>query len=209
MHTGRITLCPFYRYNRELTISCEDVWHRYDTKDDTDEWMDLYCDQKWEQCQYAKALLLAYEEGKMDEHIENALREENRRLSSMIGREKKRVQSRDEEIRKLREKNHKLENLRQEVYGKYRKLQSEKEELDRKYAEDFGKIAAMYEDRICYLLDTYTDGKLREADVEEWANGKEFCLTYEGEVEDERIWIVKKKGDGDDPEVLQESGDEQ
>ena len=50
----------------------------------------------------------------------------------------------------------------------------------------------LYEDRIAYLIDKYCGGRLAEADVKAWAEGKEYALTFDNESKDP-IWIVKTR----------------
>ena len=200
----RYTLCPYYVNDRRRSISCEDVFRRYDSYAEKYKWMDTYCDSDWQECPYAKALDKVYEQiekGDMralDRHRESAQHEEMRKLSSALGRAEKGLRTRDEKIKELRRRAKVLEDKSKHYYSELRKLQSEHESLQHKYAGELSGMARIYEDRMAYLMDTYTDGSLAEADVEKWAKGKEFAITYEGK-EGKRVWKVVKR----DAKVLQ------
>ena len=62
-NNGRITECPFYVNERNDYITCEDAKRRFADSQAKDEHMDTYCDDKWEECPYATAMLEAYKEG--------------------------------------------------------------------------------------------------------------------------------------------------
>ena len=74
------------------------------------------------------------------------------------------------------------------------KAEKDLEYAQGRVADDIMHITQIYEDRIAYLMDTYTDGVLKESDVEEWAKGIEFAVTHEVEA-DERIWKVVKRSE--------------
>ena len=62
-NNGRITLCPYYRDEKNLSISCEDVFRRFRWKKQKTNWMDTYCDA------YITSRVEGYKYG-MDENLQ-------------------------------------------------------------------------------------------------------------------------------------------
>ena len=54
---------------------------------------------------------------------------------------------------------------------------------------------------MAYLIDTKCGGKLDEADVAAWADGKEYAITFDTEAEG-RIWKVVTK-EAENEQVLE------
>lgn len=205
----RYTMCPFYIDENKLSISCEDAIRSFESLENKGEWMDQYCDKDWSACEYAQALSAAYDQLEKGDSMAlekekiEALEKELKGTMSKHGRAIKKIEARDAEIRKLRDKNHRLEDLRKQEYSKRRKAERELELYQKHEAERIYNLAVPYEDRMAYLMDTYTDGVLRESDVEEWAKGKEFALTYDGKAEDtaNRVWkVVTREAKDDAPD---------
>ena len=203
----RYTLCPFYIDDNKLSISCEDTVRSFRELDQKNNWMDGYCDKSWRDCPHAMRISEAYdkqEAGDPDAVTRNsidAMRAEVRSLSTQLGRVKRILDARDEEIRDLRRKNKRLSDLREQTYGDLRRLRSETDSKDAAQYRELQRMAQLYEDRLCYMIDTYLPDGLPEKTVEAWARGKEFALTHrEGE---ERIWIAVKR-EVKDAGVLQE-----
>jgi len=201
-----IQFCPYYLETRsKQIISCEDAYRRFDTEEERNKWMTEYCnaEEGWQDCPYAMDLNDAYqrEDGgetyAVEEHTISALQRELKGLATRLGRAEKRLASRENEIKELRKKNKRLEELREQTYRDLRQTQSAQEEMDKAVYRDIQRIAQLYEDRICYLMDTYAGGRLREQDVVEWAEGKEYALTFEPDKE-ETIWIVKTRSAEDE-----------
>ena len=200
---GRYTLCPFYIDENKRSISCEDVTRSFDSDQDKRDWMSLFCDSLWEDCEYAKGLLDMYDkidkgdEMAREEHMQRAKQTEIRALMSKLGRAEKRIEARDIEIAELRKKNKRLEDMRRDTYAQFRKMQSAADEQERKFYRELQKMAQLYEDRLCYMIANYTGGRLTESLVKEWAEDREYLLTYEGEGDD-IVWVVREKGDEED-----------
>ena len=211
----RYTLCPFYVDENKRSISCEDAIRRFDALNSKWSWMDRYCDSNWQDCPYAVALSRAYElfeEGDtkaLETEKIKALERELKGAMSKQGRLEKKIEARDDEIRKLRDKNHRLEDLRRDEYSRRRKAEKELEIYQKHEAERLYNMAIPYEDRMCYLLDTYTGGVLNESDVQAWAKGKEFTLTFEGKAEDSenRTWKVITRKAKDDEDTHKQTED--
>ena len=203
-NNGRITLCPYYRDEKNLSISCEDVFRRFRWKKQKMNWMDTYCDDDWKACPHAKQLNLMYEEREEQmsdkdkritelEHETQQLRKELKKMASMLGRSEKREKAKEEEIKNLRKKNRYLESKYIEYSGKVRQCEAHEERL----ANEVAGIAAMYEARFAYLMCMSGTGAFSEEEFEIWSKGKEFKLEYDS---DKRIYkaVVReeKKDDG-------------
>lgn len=154
--------------------------------------MKNYCDTEWEKCPYAGALNQAYEEGEM--FVENekmsALEKELRSMSKKLGREKKRTERQQKRIDDLMQQ-------KKDLYEKWRKVNEELTAVNMKIYGQMQQIIQLYEDRLAYLIDTRCDGELREKDVEEWAEGKEFAIVHDYLAED-RVWKVLMREEQDD-----------
>ena len=203
-NNGRITLCPYYRDEKNLSISCEDVFRRFRWKAQKSKWMDTYCDDNWQGCPHAKELNLMYErrERQMSEdnkriveleHEVQQLKKELRKTASMLGRSEKREKAKEEDIKKLRNKNRYLEDKYMEYAGKVRQAEAHEKRL----YEQVAGITGMYEARFAYLMCEHGDGTLSEKDFENWNKNKEYAIQYD---EKERIYrtVVREetKDDG-------------
>lgn len=185
-NNGRITLCPYYRDEKNLSISCEDVFRRFRWKSQKYDWMDRYCDLEWTKCPHAIELSEMYE--RMDrtmgednkkivalEHEVAALRKELKKTASMLGRAEKRDKAKDTEIKDLRKKNRYLEDKYMEYSGKLR--QHEAREAER--LENMQGVVGMYEARFAYLMSEIGDGTFNEKAFKDWNKDKEFSIEYD------------------------------
>lgn len=177
-NTGRITLCPFYRDEKNMSISCEDTVRTFAFRKKKNEWMDRYCDLEWKACPYAAALLKMYDDIEKgdamaeERHKYEAIDKELRKVKSMLGKALRRVENRDETIRDLRKKNRILE----ERYNIIRKDYDEQRKRAEILNEKLFHALPAYEARFCYLMELYSDGKFDEMEYNEWSKGKEFRL---------------------------------
>ena len=183
-NTGRITVCPYYRDEKNLSISCEDTFRRFRWPAQKNDWMDKYCDKDWKACEYAQELEKLYDKMGGDDlsdrilELEHELREKDkelRKVSSMLGTSTKREGIKEEKIRELLTQNRALEKvlLREKAKNK---------ELDLKLlkaTKDIEALSDIYEGRIAYLMANFTDGYLNEVDLERWANSFEYVLIPE------------------------------
>lgn len=185
-NNGRITLCPFYRDEKNLSISCEDVFRRFRWKSQKERWLDIYCDKYWERCPHAVSLNVMYEEiertmGEAEqkvvqlEHQVKELKKELKKTASMLGRSEKREAAKEEEIKNLRKKNRFLEERYIEYSGKARQAESK----EKKMQEQIGMIAEMYEARFAYLMTELSNGTFSEKDFKEWCKGKEYSIAFD------------------------------
>ena len=199
---GRYIKCPFYIDDRRKSITCEDVCRHYSSLDDKWAWMDMYCDLDWMSCPYAVDLNEAYyrkekgEEKALEEEKIKAQKKEIRSLSTKLGTAEKKLE-------KLSKINENLQRQKELFYGKYKKAYDELEDYKKNESKRYFAMATLYEDRIAYLIDTYCDGRLAEADVKAWAEGKEYALTFDGKAK-EPIWVVKIREETDADEDVSE-----
>lgn len=109
-NNGRITLCPFYKNEKNLSISCEDIYRTFASTEDKKNHMDYYCDNNWIECPYSKELDRLYNQiGGNEEmntierlrHNERALIKELRSVSTILGKTKRREEEKDRYIKEL------------------------------------------------------------------------------------------------------------
>lgn len=205
-NNGRITLCPYYRYERKNKIVCEDVARAFRDKEQKDKWMDQYCDDRWEDCKWAAELNKIYQEGgDMQGHVIGAMKQELHKRDTMAGRDKKRLEAKEEEIKELRKKKRVLEDkLHKAELALVNQERLEKE---------FMLLASLYECRFAYLIEQI-GGSVSESDMESWAKGKEFAVIGEEEGGN-RIWrsVVREVKDdtanSDDDTAVSDNEEEQ
>ena len=183
-NTGRITKCPYYRDEKNLSISCEDTFRRFRWPAQKNNWMDKYCDDNWQACEYAKELEGLYDEmggNEMSNKIleleqkNAALKKELRKVSSMLGKATKREERKDDRIRELMTQNRALEKVLLREKAKNQELELKRVKL----AKDIEALSDIYEGRIAYLMANFTDGTLNEVDLERWASSYEYVLIPE------------------------------
>ena len=109
-NNGRITECPFYVNERNDYITCEDAKRRFQDSQTKEEHMDTYCDDKWEECPHAAAMLEAYKEGECSVVTNKikALESENRKVNIILTKAENREAVKDREIKKLVMRNESL-----------------------------------------------------------------------------------------------------
>lgn len=205
-NNGRITLCPYYRDEKNLSISCEDIFRRFRWPVQKKRWMDTYCDKDWQSCPHAKSLEKLYEsyvEGdtmgnniKELLHKNKELEKEQRKTASMLGRANKREAEKDKQITELQRKNRYLEDK----YISMRKCIEEAKDKEIKMAEEINTISAIHEGIIAYLMSTFAGGSFSKADFDAWTEKYEYVIVADWEsVEDpdgtERARIVRYKAE--------------
>ena len=196
-NNGRITLCPYYRNERALTVTCEDCVRRFRYAATKKRWMDEYCDKDWQQCPYAAELDRVYEEGgNMAEHEVKSLKTELRKTVNRLERLIRSDNAKADDIKKLRKKNKILEDrnndlIKRDIAG--RKAMAAQEE---KFFSELQGLSQIYESRLAYLMSEYAGGSFVEADAEKWAEGKEYAI-----VNNDGTWEVKVNEDrGSEPD---------
>ena len=205
-NNGRITLCPYYRDEKNLSISCEDIFRRYRWPAQKKNWMDKFCDKDWKKCPYAQDLDKLYEsyvEGdtmgnKIKEltHKNTALVKEQRKTASMLGRANKREAEKDKQIAELQRKNRYLE----EQYMKHRDQIEAAKEAEQRRMNELNTITAIHEGIIAYLMTTFAGGSFDKADFDAWTDKYEYVIVADWErVEEpdgtERARIVRYKAE--------------
>ena len=205
-NNGRITECPFYVNERNDYITCEDAKRRFADSQAKEEHMDTYCDDKWEECPHAAAMLEAYKEGECSVVTNKikALESENRKVNIMLTKAENREAVKDREIKKLVMRNDSLGKR----YGKLKELHERLEQTQQLAMEQIQGAMDICEARVAYLLSERPDGRLDELKFREWHTKHEFCLLPEGEATDDEFkitgWVLRarKAGEGDGTEGL-------
>lgn len=180
-NNGRITLCPYYRDEKNLSISCEDTFRRFRWPAQKKRHLDTYCDKNWQECPHAKRLTELYSsmEGedvnskiKKLQHENEELKKELRKEVSMLGKSQKREQEKDELIRKLRHE----KGVAEKLYFKERDRNRKHEGQEERFIREMGILTREYETRFAYLM---AEGKIpimREREFRKWINEHEFEL---------------------------------
>lgn len=198
-NNGRITLCPFYRDEKNKSISCEDTFRTFRWLSQKKEWMDTYCDKEWEKCPYAISLNEMYqriEEGDVmaeEAHNVEALRTELKKMASKLGRAEKRLEPKLQEIESLKSKKKMWEDKYFEEHKKLAQAERRIKDLEGNAMDELVNMARIYEDRMCYMIDMFVPlQKLSESEMKEWAKDKEIALIHEDN-EGDVIWKVVKR----------------
>lgn len=205
-NNGRITECPFYVNERNGYVTCEDAKRRFEDSRAKESHMDTYCDDKWEECPYAAAMLEAYKEGESSVVTNKikALESENRKVNIMLTKAENREAVKDREIKKLVMRNDSLGKR----YGKLKDLHERLEQTQQLAMEQIQSAMDICEARVAYLLSEKPDGKLDEVKFREWHKEHEYCIIPEGEAtaDEFRItgWVLRarKAGEGNGTEGL-------
>lgn len=185
-NNGRVTLCPYYRNEKGFSITCEDVYRRFETKTEKKKHKNTYCCEAWQKCPYAKDLNRLYEnmEGeKMNKTEElrqkcNAQGKEIKKMATMLGKAEKKVKELTHEVEALTRSNKNLQGL----YVKWQDKAKEAKESELKAFNELNILSDIITGRMVYLMTLYTDGKLDEREFQKWAEDKEFRL-YAAETE--------------------------
>lgn len=179
-NNGRTTLCPYYRDEKNLSISCEDTYRRFRWPAQKKRWLDTYCDKAWKECPYAQELDKLYERmgGKMDEreklgHDLKAKEKELRKVSAMMGKLEKREKEKDEKIRRLQKERNALESL----YIKVRKELELSNRSRKRVAEENAGLSQWYVGIIAYLVSEFAGGSLSLRDAYAWLEEHEYKIS--------------------------------
>ena len=205
-NNGRITKCPFYVNERNGYITCEDAKRRFADSQTKESHMDTYCDDKWEECPHAAAMLAAYKEGESSVVTNKikALESENRKVNIMLTKAENREAVKDREIRKLVMRNESLGKR----YGKLKELHERLEQTQQLAMEQIQSAMDICEARVAYLLSERPDGKLDEIEFRRWHETHEYCIVPEGEATEDEFkitgWVLRarKAGESDGTEGL-------
>lgn len=206
----RIPLCPFYKDEKNKSISCEDTYRGFPSVGRKYAWMDMYCDGwDWMKCPYAVDLCEAYDKFEkgddkaLEKHEREAMRREMKSLSTKLGKAEKRIERQQKKIDELRAVNQSfithndnLESQKQDYYKRWREAEAKIKKGDDKVLGELNKLGSIYEQRMCYLMDRFAEGFFCESDAATWAEDKEFALVSEYDEElGDRIWKVVFEAD--------------
>ncbi len=181
----RIPICPYFRDEKNKSVSCEDVYRGFDSVARKCAWMDKYCDEwTWAECPYAKDLNEMYERIERGADMETeqmaqkikAMSKELRYKATLLGRADKRLEAKEAEIKDLRKKNRRLEELREEEYKKRRQIETTLDRKSEKAAAQLTEVIKLYKGAMCYLLSKTPDGKVPEDEIKEWAKDKYYTV---------------------------------
>lgn len=189
-NTGRYTLCPFYKWNYEARITCEDVFRRFDSEPECSAWMDMYCDNEWMKCPFAIELNEAYdrlEKGDkkaLEKHKIEALESELRSVTIKLGKAQKRIKRQQKEV-DVAEKQRKM------YYQRWKDARQQLDDYEKNIDSQIKRLVEVYEQRMAYVIDMFAPGKvIYEDDIQDWARDRAFALV--GSEEEGRIlWEVK------------------
>lgn len=124
---GRLPICPYFRDEKNRSISCEDTYRCLDTKDEKYQWMEDYCTSwEWEQCPYAVEITEAYErfeEGDstaLETQKISAMQRELKGLSTKLGRAQKKIDELVELNKSYLRRNDELEKQKAAYYKRWR-----------------------------------------------------------------------------------------
>lgn len=206
----RYTRCPFYIDENKLTISCEDVCRSYDSLDEKWAWMDMYCDSwDWMRCPYAMDISEAYrkaEEGDVmaiEEQEIKALKKENHALRTKLGTQTKKAERLMRRLDEQKELVKSYQRRNEALYKKWRDAFEKVRGEDDQIWNEMVTLTQIYEQRMCYLIDTYADGKFYDEDAEAWAGDKEFKLAVDYEEDSRKAWKVVFNEDGHEDTDIQ------
>lgn len=201
----RYTRCPYYIDESRNSISCEDVCRSYSSENKKWAWMDMYCDSwDWMKCPYAADISEAYrryEEGDEMALIEQELKAQKKEIESLL----RKLGRANKKLDKERAKNKDLESQKRIYFEKWRKADEQLHEYEKKIADQLGAMAGIYEQRMCYLIDNYADGKFYDSEVEAWAGDKAFALMHDSD-DTGRFWkvVFQEEETEDVPEKIEE-----
>lgn len=196
---GHIAICPFYRAEKNKSISCEDTFRRFKNENKRNAWATMYCDSwDWMKCPYAADLTEAYERYEkgdgmaLENHENEALRTELEKMSRRLGMAEKRCERQQKKIDELRAVNQSLVNVNENltaqnkrIYKQWRELSSRNEAFEKKIFDQVQTAISIYSDRLCYMVDKY--GELRDSEVEAWSQGKEYAVIVQKDGDD-KVW---------------------
>jgi hypothetical protein len=184
----------------------------FDSSKEKNGWMRMYCDSwDWMRCPYAADIDEAYlreekgDQTAVEKQAMDSMRKEIMSLQRKLGRRDKRIERMQKKIDSLRAVNESFvtvnENAakqKRDYYERWRKAQAEIDKGNEEIQSELLKLGAIYEQRMCYLIEKYAGGKFYDDDVEAWAEDKEFALVTDfDEDQHRRYWKVVFNEDDD------------
>lgn len=211
----RYTRCPYYIDDSRKTISCEDVCRSFDSMDEKWQWMDVYCDTwDWMRCPYAVDMTEAYrraEEGDqmaIENQEKNAARNEIRSLSTKLGMATKKIERLEKKLSEQMELVKSYQRRNEELYRKWRTADDKQRGEDDRIWSELTSLTAIYEQRMCYLIETYAGGKFYDSEAEAWAGDRAFTLIHDAD-DDGRFWKVVYEEETDNGQQDKDLPDEE
>lgn len=207
-NTGRYTLCPYYKWDYEARITCEDTYRHFEDLLERCAWMDMYCDNDWMKCPFAIDLTEAYaklEKGD-DRALENqkieAMKKELKSMSTKLGMAEKKIERLQKKLDEEKElnkswqrKSDEDEKKKRMFFDRMRKAQEERLTIEKNVYDEVEGLQTAYENRMKYLM-SMTGGTFetfKESDV------KQFCeenprLILLGHYDDDEniVWELKE-----------------
>lgn len=181
-NNGRITLCPYYRDEKNLSISCEDTFRRFRWPAQKKKWLDKYCDKDWRLCPHAKELNRLYESYREGDEMGNKIKElqhknkelerELRKTASMLGKVNKRDEEKSDKITALQKKNRFLE----ERYMQMSQQVNEAREQEKVICEEIQRWTHFYSGIICFLISEHAGGLVERDVLQEWMKNHDYEL---------------------------------
>lgn len=222
-NSGHITICPFYISERSKSVTCEDVFRRFKSKKDKRAYMDIYCDDNWQECRYAQKLMELYDEietkGEKDQMLEMfrhkhlATREELKKVASQLGKAEARVDILNQENTELAQKVRYLREKNEELIKKYLDEKKEIKRREEKIYEEMMEQASIFEGYIAYLLSESKDKKLNVEAAYDWASNHAYTILgvhdeKGNKLKEMRVVVseVKENGDNGSAAEVSEAG---
>ena len=212
-NNGHITLCPYYKDEKNNSISCEDTFRSFSNHQKKIEWMDKYCDKDWSLCPYAIELEAMYERINKgaDMNLESlklkakGLEKELRKLASVHGRDVRKIDTlnrelaqKEAEIQNLVERNHRIEKKYKEFRAQFDKANRDADNW-RNYGLHMHDVGITYEGRFCYLISEFAGGIFEDSKYEEWMKEHNYRLDVDHKDEKGRgvykavVWEADEK----------------
>ena len=187
---GHYTLCPYFVGHKDKSISCEDIYRRFESHKDKENHMSKYCDDKWESCPHAVNLMRMYE--RIDNMSDIEAKYEKLRVK--YEGTKKEIDSLSKKIGKLEKREFELtkdKNLLEVLYLKYKNFVDQGAKKEEKIIEELKQMTDLYEARFAFLISKC--GELDEEEFDIWINATEWALVPEVEEIEGKAKVKKWK----------------
>ena len=186
-NNGHITLCPYYRDEKNKSISCDDIFRSFRYPVQKKRWMKAYCDAAWEDCPHAKKLNEMYDrvlEGGADmeteilKHNNAELTKELKSVKSMLGKSEKNNAKKDDSIAELRKEKDQLvkevakwKNLYEMAKTRCKEIDAKREEQDVKlvkYNDQAQATNKLVQGLTAYIMHQLGKQKIYKSAVNKW-----------------------------------------
>ena len=172
-----LPICPFFKYEKRKSICCEDTYRGFMTAEAKESWLYMYCDTwDWMRCPYAADRSEAYERlakgdgNALDKQEKEAMKKEMKSLSTKLGRAEKKIERMQKKIDELRAVNQSFTRVNETLQKRWKEAEEKLRGQDDPIWAELEKLSGIYEQRICYLIDTFVpDKKFYDKDAAAWA----------------------------------------